>query len=86
MGKPKLYGRRTVSNTSVIATNDEVNRGDERIAGESTGAFAAPVRSQSPAVRAVSGAEIDAILVGEKVDWRCYLRYGEKTPRLTVFG
>ena len=33
-----------------------------REAGESTGAFAAPVRSQPPAVRAVSGTEADAFL------------------------
>jgi len=58
----------------------------EIIAGESTGAFVAPVRSQPPAVRAVSGAEADAFLADKKVDWRCYLKYREKTPRLTVFG
>ena len=33
-----------------------------REAGEGTGAFAAPVRSQPPAVRAVSGTEADAFL------------------------
>lgn len=38
---------------------DEEKRGE---AGESTGAFAAPVRSQPPAVRAVSGTEADAFL------------------------
>ena len=33
----------------------EVNRGTKEKAGERTGAFVAPVRSQLPAVRAVAG-------------------------------
>ena len=43
-------------------------RGMRGEAGESTGAFAAPVRSQPPAVRAVSGPGTDAFLWADIFD------------------